>query len=67
MWRTLAQSGLKSDDETTFAGLYHGRQGPAAGHVQYFGMWGDNPKAGLNSTKTFTNLHLPYLLFAQYV
>jgi hypothetical protein len=45
---TLTQSGLKSDDEQT------------ASHLQYFGMWGDSPAAGPNSTSAFTNLHLPY-------
>ena len=46
--RTLVQSGLKSDDEQI------------ASHLQYFGMWGDSPAAGPNSTSAFTNLHLPY-------
>jgi hypothetical protein len=32
----------------------------AASHLQYFGMWGDDPAPGPNSTAPFTNLHLPY-------
>eukprot|EP01052_Picozoa_sp_SAG31_P043601 SAG31_NODE_7316_length_1721_cov_2.074599_2_plen_323_part_01 len=30
------------------------------GHVRYFGMWGDDPAPGPDSTAPFTNLHLPY-------